>query len=643
MLAAVSAVVTEPAPDPPRLVRVYAFQGANLFARGSVVAAQVAGRVAPSSWARAAALYRRALPAGVDPRLPARPPDGAVRAIEDLAGAILAWSGLAPGRVERIAVGLTRGDVALLAPGVGVPDLVRRAMVEAVWLLEQADGPEAAADPDRAATEGRRRLLALHGEADGWLAGSRRLIAEAAAARAIPWRPVVAALHVIQLGEGRHARRFDGTGGPDTAMLAVEMAADKRRAHLALRRAGLPVAEQRVVASPDELDAAIDALGLPLVLKPRASRMQQGVTFVFRREEAGEALAYAGAEGQAVLAESFLAGREYRFLVIAGRFVAALEQRMASVVGDGVSTVAELVHRENADPRRGTKDEAPLLRLLALDDLAERFLAARGLGPDTVLEAGRALDLHPLPMRRYGAPPKREITDRVHPDNRALAERAALVLGLDIAGLDLRMPDASRSWRAVGAGICEVNPRPNLSIHYTLDGDPVRDVAGLLVDAAYPEAARRRMVHVLVAGEGGLAPVAAAIADALRRARGWRVGTAVDREVDLEGWRPQVAARTVGDLYGLLVEDPTLDAAVYAVAPRRVVADGLGTSHLDVALFAPADAADRDARLARRIAAGAGARVLDLPSDPGAAARRVLAALAPASAAPSRDGEETDP
>jgi cyanophycin synthetase len=62
----------------------------------------------------------------------------------------------------------------------------------------------------------------------------------------------------------------------------------------------------------------------------------------------------------------------------------------------------------------------------------------------------------------------------VHPDNRRMAERALALLRLDFGGLDVIMPDMSRSWRETGAIICEVNAQPQAStgvLEILLDGE----------------------------------------------------------------------------------------------------------------------------------------------------------------------------
>ncbi|MDP1648637.1 MAG: hypothetical protein Q8M01_10615 [Rubrivivax sp.] len=53
---------------------------------------------------------------------------------------------------------------------------------------------------------------------------------------------------------------------------------------------------------------------------------------------------------------------------------------------------------------------------------------------------------------------------KVHPDNIALAVRAADILRLDFAGIDLITPDVTKSWLEMGGAICEINGQPQFSV-----------------------------------------------------------------------------------------------------------------------------------------------------------------------------------
>jgi cyanophycin synthetase len=60
--------------------------------------------------------------------------------------------------------------------------------------------------------------------------------------------------------------------------------------------------------------------------------------------------------------------------VVGGKLVAAAKRVPAHVVGDGSSTIEELVESVNEDPRRGVGHEKVLTRI-TLDAAAQRMLA----------------------------------------------------------------------------------------------------------------------------------------------------------------------------------------------------------------------------------------------------------------------------
>ncbi|MCC7276517.1 MAG: hypothetical protein IT561_27890, partial [Alphaproteobacteria bacterium] len=487
-----------------RLRRILVLRGANWAADGSVAVGVLEGPYDPADWERVRAAVARILPSGEPAGRLSEPRATAGAAVEAVAAALCAWAGHPPVARRRTAVADATGGRLAILP------LWHEGLTLGALRLAAATVARAARGlPDDAWIDGaRRRIDALRGEASLWLKGSRRWIVRAAEARGIAWRPVAAAPHLLLLGEGRHGRRFHATATWKTTHISGSIASDKRAANQMLRSAGVPAARQRVVADATALSAAAGELGLPLVVKPSDARLQAGVTFLYRVEDAERAFGEAAAHGSAVVAESFLPGREYRILVIDGAVVEAFERPPPLVVGDGAATIAELVARENAKPDRGPWRDGFPIGPITLDAQSAAFLAHEGKSVDHVPAAGEVVATHPMPMLRFGGHERVEVTGRIHPDNRALAIRALAILGLDVGGIDFRTPDITRSWREVGAGVCEVNPQPDLSAHYMpgLRGD----VAGTLVDSVFPAGRRHRMRHVVLVGQADLAPHAAA-------------------------------------------------------------------------------------------------------------------------------------
>ncbi|MGE0715449.1 MAG: hypothetical protein AB7P02_08410 [Alphaproteobacteria bacterium] len=595
--------------------RFHKLTGANQLADGTVVVAVLSGPVGNQRWPAALAMLDRLLTGVATPVPPAERPSTVGSAVEGLATALLVWCGHRPAARRRARPPEATGGLAILAPA--SDEITEEAIRLAVELLAV---PEGGADVAAREASLRSRLLALRDTGHGWLRGSRKWLVRAAEARGIPWRLVEGAPHLLLFGEGRNGRRFHGTASWKTTHVSGSIAVDKGTANRVLRYAGVPAARQLVTKDAASARAAAAAIGFPLVFKPTASRLQRGVTFVYGPAEVDAAFAAAIAEpGSAVAIESYLPGREYRILMVDGDMIEAFERPPPQVVGDGVSTLAQLVEMENAGARRGSWREGFRMSRLALDAQSLAFLAHCGRSLDDVPGKGEVVAVHPMPMLRHGGPDRVPVTDRVHPDNLALLRRAMTIVDLDIGGIDFRTPDIARSWREVGAGICEINPQPDIDAHYMPGLSS--DVGGVIIDRLV--AGDTRMRHVLIVG-AGLDAHAAAVAAALR-ASGRRVAVAeVGREVriDLEEYPSLAACRTLPEAYGVVVEDPTLDAAVFVVSGEDATRWGFGAARLDVALLQrPPDAGFRAAL------AMASVTPAMLPSDPQATAVMVLAAL----------------
>jgi len=130
------------------------------------------------------------------------------------------------------------------------------------------------------------------------------------------------------------------------------------------------------------------------------------------------------------------------------------------VVGDGRASVRELADRLNREPQRQAGAHGAL-KPLVIDEEARTFLRRVGMSEDSVPPAGQFIRLRGAANVASGGIPV-AVFDQLHPDNAQLAVRAARALRADIAGIDLLIPDISRSWLETGAFICEVNPGPDI-------------------------------------------------------------------------------------------------------------------------------------------------------------------------------------
>ena len=186
---------------------------------------------------------------------------------------------------------------------------------------------------------------------------------------------------LVQFGHGVHQQRIRATMTSKTSAIGVDIASDKNLTNRLLDSAGLPVPRSEVVDTEEATVAAAKRFGYPCVVKPLDGNHGRGVHLDLRSEEAVRA-AFHGARAESrsgdLVVETYVAGNDYRCLVIGGKVAAIAERVPASVTGDGEHTVRQLVDIANADPRRGIGHEKVLTRI-KLDEAAEDLVAQAGL------------------------------------------------------------------------------------------------------------------------------------------------------------------------------------------------------------------------------------------------------------------------
>ena len=413
------------------------------------------------------------------------------------------------------------------------------------------------------------------------LGPSTRAIVEAAHARRIPYRRLNTESLVL-FGHGRKQRRILAAETDRTSAVAESIAQDKEMTRFLFRGVGVPTPCGRPVKDADDAWEAAEDIGVPVVVKPQDGNQGRGVaTNLTTREQVVKAYEAARKESEFVLVEKFAPGHDYRLLVVGDRVVAAARREPAQVLGDGQQTVAQLIERANADPRRG-EHHATVLSKIKLDAIALAVLADQGLAPDSVPAAGTVVLIRRNANLSTGGTAI-DVTERVHPIVAAAAVDAAKIVGLDIAGVDVVAQDISRPLAEQGGVIVEVNAAPGLRMHLDPSVGISRPVGEAIVDILFPAGENGRIPIVAVTGVNGKTTTTRFITHILR-GTGKCVGMTCtdgifinDRRIDTGDCSGPQSARNV-------LLNPNVDMAVFETARGGILREGLAFDYCDVAV-----------------------------------------------------------
>ncbi len=387
---------------------------------------------------------------------------------------------------------------------------------------------------------------------------------------------------LIQLGEGKYQKRIKGTITSDTSFVGVETAGNKALTTRMLRDAGIPVPRNDTCADPESAKKLAETIGYPVVVKPLDGHHGRGVTVGVDNElDLRAAFERAMDCAHVSIVEQMLPGADYRLLVIDGKFIAAIRRIPAHLIGDGKHTISELIEIENRNPRRGFGHEKAMTRL-AVSPATEVLLQQHGYTLDTVLSDDQRFDLELRSNLSTGGSAE-DVTDDVHPTNRRIAERAAKIIGLDVAGIDIISPCISASILENGGAVIEVNASPDFRAHLFPSEGTHRNVATPLVDMLFPSGTTHDIPIISVTGTNGKTTTVRLAAHLMKTA-GFVVGMSCTDGMYIAG--RQMAKGDRGDPYsaGVVLRDPTIDCAVLETARAGMLKYGLGYKNADVGI-----------------------------------------------------------
>ena len=375
--------------------------------------------------------------------------------------------------------------------------------------------------------------------------------------------------NLVQLGYGARQIRIWTAETDLTSAIAEGIAAAKNLTKSLLKSCGVPVPNGELADSPHEAWIAAEEMGLPVVVKPTDGNRGRGVMVnLSQRADIEKAWKLAKDEGSDVIVENYIEGDEHRVLVVGGHVVAACRGEAAWVVGDGQSSVRQLVDSQlNNDPRRGNSDIHPL-ETIQLRSVVLANLERQGLGPDAVPVSGRRALVSANGNHAI------DCTDDLHPEVAHICTLAARVIGLDIAGIDLVCRDISQPLAAQGGAIVEVNAGPSLLMHLNPAQGQPRAVGEAILSHLFQDDTHGRIPIVGVSGSQHSSHISTLIAWLLQLS-GHQVGLACRDGMFVGRRKLESHDASAWETGRRLLINRNVDAAVFESDPLSLLTEGL--------------------------------------------------------------------
>ena len=415
----------------------------------------------------------------------------------------------------------------------------------------------------------------------GRLGPSTAAIAEAAGSRNIPLSRV-GSEDLLVLGYGCKQKKVWTTITSQTSALAADLASDKELTKKILADCGLVVPRGHIVTSVESAIEVWRTLGGRVVIKPANGNQGKGVTLnIATPAEIELAFKIAAEYDERVIIEEYICGRQFRVCVVNGKMAAAAERIPAYVIGDGSHTVSELVDIINMNPDRGEGHERPLTKI-KIDAIAVAALGRQGFSPWSVPEKGATIYIKESANLSTGGTAV-DATDIIHPQNVLMAERAAGLVGLDIAGIDLVADDIAKPIRFGNGAIIEVNAAPGIRMHHFPSAGKSRDVAGKIIEYLYPDGDDGRIPVIAVTGTNGKTTTCRMIAHAWRQT-GVNTGLSTTEGIFIGNEKIMDGDTTGPNSAKLILANRKVELAVLETARGGILRGGLAFDSCDVGI-----------------------------------------------------------
>lgn len=236
--------------------------------------------------------------------------------------------------------------------------------------------------------------------------------------------------------------------------------ANKDITYTLLRRASLPTPTTvfffRKNFKPEDVTNKLATMKFPIIIKNSSG--SQGKDIFPNIKNLTEAITVINKEilnFRCIVAQEMIFGKEYRVLMLDSKAIGVLEMISPSVLGDGKSTIAQLIAKK---PKRAH-------RKTPLDQTLEKILAEQGFSLETILGVKEIASIKKRASFADGWETL-DVTDQINPKITTICAKATDAIGDYLAGIDIICENISVDPAMQTFGILEINGKPDMHIHY---------------------------------------------------------------------------------------------------------------------------------------------------------------------------------
>ena len=308
------------------------------------------------------------------------------------------------------------------------------------------------------------------------------------------------------IGTGKNSQIINFASSSKDSKIAKEIQRDKWSSNLMMERLGLPIPKWQILDSQEDIDKVWEQYQKPVVIKPTGltagSGVSTGLDTIEKTKEAFQIAKrptekHAGKTWQQkIMIQEQVPGEDYRLLIIDGKLEVATKRIPAFIVGDGKSTIQELIEETNQDPRRDTSKPTHILKPIKIDEPLLALLKEKNLSLDSVPKKEEKLTVRKVASMSQGGITE-DFTDKVGPEIKYIVESIATSIHAFVVGADVLCKDISKPLTKENGGIIEINTKPEAYLNlYPVMGKQREEVAQTHIKKLLVENSTKKIVVV---------------------------------------------------------------------------------------------------------------------------------------------------